>query len=360
MNAIRITLILIGIVAAFIVAGVVAVTLVYAHDTPAIRDGSATHDWTEYGRPGDINKHWHYYVEKERSDGTIDARGRGSWEHCVVSAYNSATDEYDGLDEYGRCIEPETKDVVTPKPMLNPCVMGQPCAVGMSNPCDPMPEISTEPIPEVTKDEPISIPVLSIEYIYYVMTFPEGLNSLHLPIKGDIMYFTDLFEELGDGVNSLESLRPTVQRWTIVRSVNSVQDEWISEYRGFVANMEEETTIELVSEKRGYGYSIIYVKEGVNLIGVPRDSDSLDTVGGFYTVLDGVISVQTMVDGEMVTPDDDDPIDPTIGYFVTVTEDDEFAVWGYQWVYEMSSPAPQIVRFGKVATTWGAIKQHGK
>ena len=482
MNAIRITLILIGIVVAFIVAGVVAVTLVYAHDTPAIRAGDATHDWTEYGRKGSEDKHWHYYIEKERSDGTIDAGGRGSWGHCVADAYDSDTDEYD-LDEYGRCIEGESKDVAqpmpnppveedtpppvvvvppvqdkrtsvnppdpepeiipdpvpeikivppveedTPPPVIvvppvqdkrtsvnppdpvpeiipdpvpeikivppveedtpppvvvvppvqdkrtsvnppDPEPMNHPHVPGtMHNPCDPMPnpcskpmpDISTEPIQEVTSDEPISTPILPVEFIRYVMTFPEGRNTLHLPIKHDTMYFTGLFKELGDGVNSLEALRPTTQRWTIVRSVDSVQNEWISEHRGFVADMETETTIELVSEKRGYGYNMIYVKKGVNLIGVPRDSDSLDTVGEFYTALDGVTSVQMMVDGEMVTPDDDDLIDPTIGYFVTVTEDDEFAVWGNQWVYEMSSPAPQIVRFGKVATTWGGIKRYGK
>ena len=38
-------------------------------------------------------------------------------------------------------------------------------------------------------------------------------------------------------------------------SVNSRQnDEWISEYRGFVIYMENETTIELTAIERQYGY----------------------------------------------------------------------------------------------------------
>ena len=53
----------------------------------------------------------------------------------------------------------------------------------------------------------------STAYLTFTMTFPKGVNSLHLPFKPYTnFYFTDLYELLGDeNVDSIAALRPTVQ-----------------------------------------------------------------------------------------------------------------------------------------------------
>ena len=90
------------------------------------------------------------------------------------------------------------------------------------------------------------------------MTFPQGVNSLHLPFKPrKSFFFTDLVNLLGDeNVNSISVLRPTVQQWTIVRSSHSVHNEWISPQRGFVADMKNTVTVDLVREPDGGGGTI--------------------------------------------------------------------------------------------------------
>ena len=87
------------------------------------------------------------------------------------------------------------------------------------------------------------------------MTFPQGVNSLHLPFKPrKSFFFTDLVNLLGDvNVNSISALRPTVQARTIITSSHSVHNEWISPQRGFVADMKNTVTVDLVREPDGGG-----------------------------------------------------------------------------------------------------------
>ena len=216
---------------------------------------------------------------------------------------------------------------------------------------DEMTEVDVEPMPET--DEQIIV-VNTVEYVYYSMTFPKGISALHLPIKSKNIWFTGLVEQLGDdNVNWISALRPTVQIWTVVRSVNSVIDEWISDYRGFVAYMENETIIELKAVKRGYGYTMMYVKQGYNLIGVPRMSESLVIVDDFYKIFPCVDTVMGMpmdliydmpdsVDLDWFDElDGDTVIDGTTGYLLNSTDDNEYPLWGVQWQMPVSA-APSV------------------
>ena len=78
---------------------------------------------------------------------------------------------------------------------------------------------------------------------------------MHLPCKPrKSFFFTDLVNLLGDvNVNSISALRPTVQQWTIITSSHSVHNEWISPQRGFVADMKNTVTVDLVREPDGGG-----------------------------------------------------------------------------------------------------------
>ena len=168
---------------------------------------------------------------------------------------------------------------------------------------------------------------------------------------------------LGDDVNSIEALRPTVQLWSVVKSkIKGNPDEWISMYRGLVVDMENETTIELTMKKpkTDFGYTMIYILEGLNLIGVPRQAEALEVVGDFYQVLDGVVSVKGMADGEWIGLDDDTEINGETGYLVEMSQVDQYAVWGTIWKQPVSSAAPPSAQWGdykRIATTWGAMKQ---
>ena len=225
----------------------------------------------------------------------------------------------------------------------------------------PMPEPDVTPIVEPEIVAPIPDVMVT-----YSMTFPKGISALHLPIKPEVFYFTDLFESLGDdNVNWIFALRPTVQHWTHVTSPNSRSDEWISEYRGFVIYMENETTIELTAVEKPYGYRHIYLHDGMNLIGVPRQAEALETVGDFYRRFPGILSVKSIpadIEYDMPTEidwdwfvdlDDDVAIEPTVGYMIESDGDDVYPLWGTQWV-EPVMAAPGITR--DIAIMWGKLK----
>ena len=187
----------------------------------------------------------------------------------------------------------------------------------------------------------------STAYLTFTMTFPEGVNSLHLPFKPyTAFYFTDLFELLeDDNTNAIAALRPTVQIWSIISNSPSVHDEWISRYRGFLIDMEETVEVTFIRDAYNYGYDMIYLKDGMNLIGVPRDSEYLAIVSDFFVVFDCVAWVEVMIDGEtqilyhpalesvqlVSTLDGDTEISPTQGYMVMSLDDDEYPVWGDPW-----------------------------
>ena len=201
---------------------------------------------------------------------------------------------------------------------------------------------SSDPITKTSGERSDSTP-----YLTYTMVFPKGVNSLHLPFKPyNAFYFTDLFELLGDeNVNSIAALRPTVQVWSIISSSTSVHDEWISRYRGFLIDMEETVEVTFVRDAYNYGYDMMYVKDGMNLIGVPRDSEDLAVVSDFFVVFDCVAWVEVMIDGETEilyhpaletmqresTLDGDTEISPTRGYMLMSLDDDQYAVWGEPW-----------------------------
>lgn len=187
----------------------------------------------------------------------------------------------------------------------------------------------------------------STAYLTFTMTFPKGVNSLHLPFKPyNAFYFTDLFELLGDeNVNSIAALRPTVQVWSVISSATSLHDEWISRYRGFLVDMEETVEVTFIRDAYNYGYDIIYVKDGMNLIGVPRDSEYLAVVSDFFVVFNCVAWVEVLIDSETQilyhpalesmemesTLDGDTEISPTQGYMLMSLDDDEYPVWGDPW-----------------------------
>ena len=202
------------------------------------------------------------------------------------------------------------------------------------------------------------------------MTFPQGVSALHLPFpSARVRYFTDLYYFLGDdNVHFLAALRPTVQVWSVVRSVESLHDEWISPHRGFVANMGNKVALELALDNPRYGYTMMYLKTGYNLVGVPRRSPVLETVADFFDVFPTVESVKGLdpnievgIDdtpsvGWFIDLDGDTEIDCCTAYLLYSNDDAQYPVWGFPWHYEPSSAAPGIWRVGKLAVTWGGLK----
>ena len=152
-------------------------------------------------------------------------------------------------------------------------------------------------------------------------------------------------------------------------SVNSGHDEWIStNYRGFVAYMEDEATIELTAYKKPYGYDTMYLWDGMNLIGVPRQAEALETIGDFYRIFPNIVSVKSIPEDVafdvasrielewFVDLDDDVAISPTAGYMIESDGNDEYPLWGTQWV-DMPMAAPGVVRMPyNIVTTWGKVK----
>lgn len=217
----------------------------------------------------------------------------------------------------------------------------------------PEPEVEIEFEPEVVETPPV--------VISYTMTFPEGENSLSLPIG--TAFLKEIFGWLGDDANTISGFRPTVQRWTTVKCASQRHDNYVGRGDGFVADMEVEREVTLTARQRlGTTYAIIYLRKGMNVIGVPLESPHLDTVGEFYSYFRhaDVQSVQVKADGELVTPAMSDAIKPDAGYYVTVGKTYQREVWGTQWSQPQASAAPGIVRVGKLATTWGALKSSGQ
>ena len=252
------------------------------------------------------------------------------------------------------------RDIPTPKPPI----------VVVSSPADNIIEDIVPPTPLREPEIVVLPPVIITETLAYTMTFPQGVSALHLPFpSARARRFTDLYYFLGDdNVHFLAALRPTVQLWTVVRSVDSRVDEWISPYRGFVANMQTEVTLELALDNPRYSYTVMYLKTGYNLIGVPRRSPVLETVADFFDVFPTVESVKGLdpdievgIDdtpsvGWFIDLDGDTEIDCCTAYLIYSNDDAQYAVWGFPWHYEPSSAAPGIWRVGKLAVTWGGLK----
>ena len=219
----------------------------------------------------------------------------------------------------------------------------------------------TDVIPPVTESETIVLPEPVVEMVSYTMTFREGVGAYHLPIKPALFYLTNLFAQLGHATE-IRAWRPTVQLWSPVTSVNSPHDEWISPYRGFVVEMEQEVTLTLTGIAKGYGYDMIYLKDGLNLIGVPRKAQALETVADFFSLFPTIVSVKGIAIGEtgevFTELDDTVLVDGETGYLIESDGDDvQQAIWGTQWTQDMTMAAPGVMRLPQtLATTWGALK----
>ena len=243
--------------------------------------------------------------------------------------------------------------------MFTDCVAQTPRNIGGGGSSKTTP---TDVIPPVVVDpEPIVLPEPVVEMVSYLMTFREGVGAYHLPIKPAVFYLTDLFAQLGHATQ-VSALRPTVQVWSRVYSEGSLHDEWISRYRGFVIEMEQEVMLTLTGIAKGYGYDFIYLKDGLNLIGVPRKAQALETVADFFSLFSSVVSVKGIAIGEtgevFTELDGTTLIDGETGYLIESDGDAQRAIWGTQWTMTASA-APGAAHwryYQKMATTWGALK----
>ena len=336
----------------------VAVNVCYGHGEGLCAYGSKGRI-TEFtpNRPDDPNviynpKYNNPYFEGGHGHHKSYPDGTESWSYWSAGGYVYVLEQYangswDELDDFDDC-----KWVVVPTPTPAPTPYVPPTS-----------DVPAETIP----DEVIPIPVVSIPdvMVHYSMIFPKGISALHLPIKPNVFYLTDLFEALGDDVNWISALRPTVQAWSHVASSPSGHDEWISNYRGFVTYMENEAVIELTAVEKHYGYTMMYLKDGLNLVGVPRQAEALETIGDFYRAFPNIVSIKSIpkdvefgvasrIDWEwFALLDDDVIISPTTGYMIEHNGNDEYPLWGTQWV-EPVMAAPGITR--NIVTTWGALK----
>ena len=278
--------------------------------------------------------------------------------------------------------EPVVEPVV-PKPIVNTPLVPQrtrrpvvyttptPASIKPQPSTTPKPDIPVATIPDVIiTPEPEVIPEPPPVMTRHTMVFPEGVSLLHLPIESQITHLSSLFGALGDSVNVIAALRPTVQFWAVVTSENPRVNEWISSYRGLLVDMESEMSLELVGIERPNSYATIYVKQGRNLIGVPRQSNALETVGDLYRRFPGVTSVKGLdseidfmlpiQDDWFVELDRDTVIDGTTGYMIESDTDSQYTVWGTQWTVTAYA-APGVFPMPRnIVTSWGAIKNGGR
>ena len=297
--------------------------------------------------------------------GIVQSRGywtQGGYAHVQARIDGGYWDESELFQD---CNQQTNTDTNTNTPINRSTP--QPDAIGTTTVSNP----DTTPDIPVVMEDVVLPPTIITETLTYTMTFPQGVSALHLPFPAArVRYFTDLYYFLGDdNVHFLAALRPTVQVWSVVRGAESLQDEWISPHRGFVANMGNKVALELALDNPRYGYTIMYLKTGYNLIGVPRPSSALERVSDFFDVFPTVESVKGLdpdievgMDdspsvGWFIDLDGDTKIDCCTAYLLYSNDDAQYPVWGFPWHYEPSSAAPGIWRAGKLAVTWGGLKR---
>ena len=237
---------------------------------------------------------------------------------------------------------------------------------------DVQPEPPQQREPEASEPEVVMPSPLALSYDHI---FPEGISLHHIPIDTDYGSVGSVFDALGNAVDYLAASRGA-SGWTYIKKRGQFGGAlWKS--IAFLAVMNEEATLEMSGhfnnwDGTGITYAQLVLRQGgLTLLGIPLRSESLETVGDFFTFFRGVKSVKGIDPdltiesaGDYVTEDwfveldADTVIEGTAAYLVEA-EMQTRSLWGVPWAYEPPSSAPpaeQWAYYKKMATTWGRIK----
>ena len=190
---------------------------------------------------------------------------------------------------------------------------------------------------------------------------PNGWND-----GNSITFLSTLYQKLEPNVDLVANLRSAVQVWSTYTGARF--NNGISDTSGFYVEMNAPRKLELTKTVHStYTYKTYSLSQGMNLVGVPVDTPHLKVVGDFFDVFDSVYAIALERDDDtdklyredtdqlVSMLDADTVIEPTQGYLLWCSVDQERSVWGDWWgLVEESQAAPGVDR--RIATMWGAIK----
>ena len=158
---------------------------------------------------------------------------------------------------------------------------------------DVQPEPPQQREPEVPEPEVVMPSPLALSYDH---VFPEGISLHHIPIDTNYTSVGSVFDGLGNAVDHLTASRGA-SGWTYVTRRGQFGGAlWKS--IAFLAVMNEEATLEMSGhfnnwDGTGITYAQLVLRQGgITLLGIPLRSESLETVGDFFTFFRGVKSVK--------------------------------------------------------------------
>jgi hypothetical protein len=181
----------------------------------------------------------------------------------------------------------------------------------------------------------------------FELTVPEGLSLIHIPLKvtsvnGEnqmLNNISDLYVALGaDDVTLLTTYDVEAEKWVSFIGAGdkgSPADREITADLGILASMNNEVTRILRGEAWGEnGVSMISLKAGLNLVGIPLDSAELNMVSHLLSDDVKVIIVSDEGVFKPVTAPTDSgngPIEGGRSYIVTAAQDVTIEVTGEAW-----------------------------
>ena len=167
----------------------------------------------------------------------------------------------------------------------------------------------------------------------FTSMIPGGQTVLfHVPLDDDdVSTVGDLKEMLGDAVNLAIIWNAAESRWD-----SNTDDLVITADLGLILSMNAEATVTFEGDAWGNGVSVIELKAGRNIIGLPLKDASVTKVSDLLTAL-GVDSVTVSTNGGFVAvaaagdPGGDDPVMGDAAYLVTSAADKTVPVLGSGW-----------------------------
>ena len=195
-----------------------------------------------------------------------------------------------------------------------------------------------------------------INTIDYTSTLPAGISLFHVPIdvtaidgeEASLAMVSDLYEALGDAVNYLITYDGT--SWTSYLG-GATGDAPITADGGIVAVMSAEKTITFTGNAwGGDDGSMINLRKGLNLVGVPVNDASVSAVSDLMDLPEFAGKVISIIalndDGKFVGAEDAGAVQGDAAYLVTSSAAASQSVTGDGWSNGETAGAAPVALFG--------------
>ena len=207
-----------------------------------------------------------------------------------------------------------------------------------------------------------------INTIDYTSTIPQGISLFHVPIDvtkiddspATLSMVSDLYDALGDAVNYLITYDGT--NWNSYLGGSS-GDAAITADLGIVAVMSSEKTIKFTGNAWGEGASMINLRDGLNLVGLPVNDPrvtNITDISKLPAFAGNISSIIVSSEGDFVmAASADGPVMGDAAYLITATAASE-TVSGEGWSNgEMAGAAPIALLGHKVDNQTAALFVEG-